>query len=108
MKSEYLECRTALDYSPLMVATECGHNEVAQMLEAKGCSMVAVNSSGNSAKKLADDLRRECTWARVRPWDRGDILHLSAENLEAHLVGRKARMARHAHMLIYTQTRMAR
>ena len=91
MKKEYLECRTALDYTPLMVACECGHKEVARMLGAKGCSMSAVNSSGNSAKNLADDLRRECNWAPVRPWDRGNILHLSAENLEAHLERRKAR-----------------
>ena len=82
-----------------MVASECGHKEVAQMLEAKGCSMICVNSSGKSAKKLADSFQRECEWAAVRPWDRGNILHLSAENLEDHLARRKVLACTHAHIV---------
>ena len=104
VKSEYLECGTALDYTPLMVASECGHTEVARMLEAKGCSMVAVNSSGKSAKMLAEELRREIDWASVQPWDHSNILHLSAENLEAHLDRHKAcsREHTHTHTLMHT------
>ena len=98
MKSEYLECGTALDYTPLMVASECGHTDITRMLEAKGCSMESVNMMGKSAKKLVDDLRREEDWAAIRPWDRGNILHLSAENVEAHLDRRKARARTRARM----------
>ena len=105
MKSEYLECSTALNYTPLMVASECGHTEVAWMLEAKGCSMELVNTSGKSAKELADNLRREEDLATVRPWDRGNLLHLSAENVEAHLDRRKACLCKHMHTHARTRAR---
>ena len=85
VKQHFLDCRTRLDYTPLMVACECGHKEVVRMLEAKGCSSELVNTSGKTAKKLAKEVERECGWACVRPWDRGDLLHLGCCSVESFL-----------------------
>ena len=85
VKRHFLDCCTRLHYTPLMVACECGHKEVAQMLEAKGCSSKLVNSSEKTANKLLDEVKRERGWACVRPWDRGDLLHLGSESVESFL-----------------------
>lgn len=89
VKLQSLDCRTAMDYTPLMIACECGHTSVARMLEERGCSLDLVNTSGNSAKNLKDQVQREYKWAAVRPWNSSIYLYLSAENLEAHLDKRK-------------------
>ena len=58
-KKHFLDCRTVLNCTPLIVASVCGHKEVAQMLEEKGCRSDLVSSIGNTAKKLADEFKRE-------------------------------------------------
>ena len=58
-KRQVLDFRVALDFTPLMVASGCGHEDVARMLNEKGCSLDMVSSMGRTAKKLADEFKRE-------------------------------------------------
>ena len=61
VRRQLLDCRTSLDYTPLMIASECGHVEVARMLEEKGCSSEVLGSAKarKTAKMLADEFKRE-------------------------------------------------
>ena len=86
VKRQVLDCRTRLDSTPLMIASHCGHIEVAELLKDKGCSIHLANASGKSAEKILHDFQHELEWACVRPWNRGDILHLSTRTVEAFLV----------------------
>ena len=84
VKQEYLDVRTD-GYTAYMIACECGFVELANMLVKKGCSTELTNDFGQTGKKLADAFVYEQDWSTVRPWDRGDQLHLTVKDLESHL-----------------------
>ena len=48
VKSDVLDARTDLGYTPYMLACQCGHTEVAQQLPTKGCDDTLMNSSGKN------------------------------------------------------------
>ena len=97
VKSNLLDHRTALEYTPYLIACKCGHMLVAHMLEAKGCDMTLTNSSQKTGKKLADAFWRELELSCVHPWSRGDQLHLVATNLESFLSVAEYDLNEHVH-----------
>ena len=97
VKFKILDCQTALDYSPYLLACKCGHNEVAQMLLMEGCSETLMNSSKRTGKKLADAFQRELELSSVHPWNRGDQLHVVAKDLEEFFDKAKSELNEHVH-----------
>ena len=95
VKAKMLDCRTALDFTPYLLACRCGHTEVASMLVGKGCDITLMNSSGKTGKKLADAFQREVELSHVHPWNRANELHLVANNLESFLGMLKAELNEH-------------
>ena len=97
VKRQVLDCRTMLESTPLMIASHCGHIEIAELLKDKGCSFQLVNSLGKSAEKILLDFQRDLEWACVRPRDRGDVLHLSNKTVEAFLNMKSDSRNEHVH-----------
>ena len=97
MKSQILDCLTELEYTPYMLACECGHTEVAQVLVENGCNVALTNSSHRTGKKLADIFQREVELSCVHPWSRADRQHLVATSLESFLDMAKAALNEHVH-----------
>ena len=85
IKQEYLDCRTALGFTPFMIASTCGFSKVAQLLANKGCNTDLTNFLGKTGRELSDDLEYEIEQATVKPWSRGDRLSLTTKSLDAYL-----------------------
>lgn len=85
VRRDYLDQRTLLDYTAYMIACACGHQDIANLLAAKGCSTDLVNSSGATGADLlqaAQDEERQSLLTRYR---HGHKLHLCCESLESFL-----------------------
>ena len=78
VRSQFLDCRTALDYTPYLLSCKCGYVEVAGALQEHGCDINLVNSSGFTGAELLAEFEHEVELANVQPWYRGDQLHLAA------------------------------
>ena len=76
---------TSLGYTPFMIACKCGFMDVAALLQNKGCDTELVNHSGKTGQHFVHSFMREQEWSALRPWDRGDRIHLAAEHLELYL-----------------------
>ena len=100
IKSKILDTRTTrnnLSHTPYMLACQCGHTEVAQMLVEKGCDQELMNSAQKTGKKILDALQREILQSHVHPWNRGDQMHLAAKDAESFLDMAKAGLNEHVY-----------
>ena len=90
VKQELLDRRCALKYTPYLLACRCGFEYIAKLLVTKGCSTELKNSAKKTGKRLQEEMQLARERAQVAPWNRGDLLHLCAKNLESFLQAERA------------------
>ena len=59
VRKVYLDQRTSLDFTAYMIACACGHTDIADLLEAKGCSISLVNAFGHAGNALLQAAHEE-------------------------------------------------
>ena len=72
VRTEYLDQRTSLGFTAYMIACARGHEEVAKLFAAKGCTTSLVNTSGKNGAALLQASRNSED-------------HLTSESLELYL-----------------------
>ena len=85
VRRDYLDQRASLGYTAYMIACVCGHDRIAAMLAAKGCSTDLVNSSGKTGKELLQAVHTGKAQSVLSPFNHGYNLHLSCPNLPMFL-----------------------
>jgi hypothetical protein len=85
VRAEILDIRTRMDYTAFMIACECGHIEIAEMLQAKGCSTGLHNKSGKSGSDLLRAARSGREQSQLVPYSHRHNLHLRCDSLESYL-----------------------
>ncbi len=82
---QMLDCRTTLEYTPLMIARACGHEKVAALLTRCGCSVDLKSERGHTAQDLYDLYKQEAKNQSLYPWNHGHQLWQSTNGLEQYL-----------------------
>ena len=95
VRSQFLDCRTALDFTPFLLACKCGHAKVAEVLRENACNTALVNSSGLAGTDLMAEYEREVKLSSVQPWNRGDLLHCATKTPAQFLGMVKAELSEH-------------
>jgi ankyrin repeat protein len=85
VRAELLDIRTQLGYTAYMIACDCGHTEIAELLEAKGCTVGLRNNSGKTGADLLQASQGEYKQSILTPHNHGYKLHLSYDSLESYL-----------------------
>jgi len=81
-KARILDCRTKLNYTAFMMASDCGHTHIAELLEAKGCTIGLRNTANKTGMDLAAAAAREAEQQVITPFNHGHNLHLGCESPE--------------------------
>eukprot|EP01047_Picozoa_sp_COSAG01_P024900 COSAG01_NODE_1554_length_9930_cov_19.371478_2_plen_1346_part_00 len=84
-RAKVLDCRTFLGYTPIMIARQCGHSGVADLLKTCGCKLELTNHYGLTAQDLHDVYEQEKKQQQLTPWRHAYQLWLSTANLEHYL-----------------------
>eukprot|EP01047_Picozoa_sp_COSAG01_P008155 COSAG01_NODE_317_length_18969_cov_378.101219_17_plen_1851_part_00 len=85
VRIDYLDQRTSLGLTAYMIACACGHQEIADLLVAKGCSTDLTNEFVKTGGDLAVAVVREHEQAVVTPFCHAAAMHCSCETLEEFL-----------------------
>eukprot|EP01049_Picozoa_sp_SAG25_P002190 SAG25_NODE_112_length_14924_cov_13.606476_6_plen_544_part_00 len=79
VRQEYLDSRTSLGFTAYMIACACGHEKVAKLFEAKGCSKGLANDFGQTGAALLQGIQGEHGRSLNMP------LHHTCDSLESYL-----------------------
>jgi hypothetical protein len=95
IRQDYLDQRTSLGLTAYMIACACGHNEIASMLEAKGCAIGLRDASGKTGRDHAMAAVRERDQAALTPFNHAHEMWRSCTTLEQYLVLRESQLNEH-------------